>query len=59
MAEVSLDTKLETRMMVYTNRLFALAQEQEDKHNIAMYYVLSEICDGIKQAMSDERHKDD
>ena len=49
----------EDRMMVYTNRLWALAQEQEDKRNMAMHYVLDDICDGIKETMSDERHKDD
>ena len=47
------------RMIVYTNRLHSLAQEQLDLGNMAMYYVLDDIHDGIDEAMSDERHKDD
>ena len=52
-------TSLEDRMIVYTNRLNSLAQEQLDKNNWAMHYVLDDICDGITEAMSDERHKDE
>jgi hypothetical protein len=57
--EIDMSTELEDKIMVFTNRLWALAQEQESKGNAAMHYVLDDICDGIKDAISDEMHKDD
>lgn len=52
-------TELQTKMMTYTNRLFALSQEQQDKGNMAMHYILGDIRDGIEDVLSDERHKGD
>jgi hypothetical protein len=52
-------SKFEDKMMVFTNRLHDLAQEQQDNRNMAMSFVLSDIHDGIDEAMSEERHKND
>ena len=44
-------------MMVITNRLYALAEEQQDKGNMAMYYILDDLCKKINNVVSKARNK--
>jgi len=45
-------------LMVVTNRLWSLAQEQEEKRNMALYYVLDDLCTNIKDIVLDAKYPD-